>query len=179
MDVSQLPFRILGSTLPELWNVFQGDPVLNPLTASVLVPALLGALSVRIPGLKPGAVGLCLGMTASLLIYSITDPALEWIASSMVARIFLFTNSLLCWMGARYLMLPWTDFVQGMVQPWQIRYWQGRWNSLTIGFQPRPRHSSKTRRRPTNAASERPPQSPNSQALPTSSIQRKPKPRDP
>ncbi|MBC7515166.1 MAG: peptidase S8 [Alkalinema sp. FL-bin-369] len=179
MDVSQLPFRILGSTLPELWNVFQGDPVLNPLTASVLVPALLGALSVRIPGLKPGAVGLCLGMTASLLIYSITDPALEWIASSMVARIFLFTNSLLCWMGARYLMLPWTDFVQGMVQPWQFRYWQGRWNSLTIGFQPRPRHSSKTRRRPTNAASERPPQSPNSQALPTSSIRRRPKPRDP
>ena len=165
MDVSQLPFRILGSTLPELWNVFQGDPVLNPLTASVLVPGVLGALSLRFPRLKSGAVGLCLGMTASLLVYGITDPALEWITSSWVARLFLFTNSLLCWMGARYLILPWTDFVQGMVQPWQVRYWQGRWNALTIGFQPRPRRRSK-------------PQNPNPQAFPTSSIRRKPKPRD-
>ena len=165
MDVSQLPFRILGSTLPELWNVFQGDPVLNPLTASVLVPGVLGALSLRFPRLKSGAVGLCLGMTASLIVYGITDPTLEWITSSWVARLFLFTNSLLCWMGARYLILPWTDFVQGMVQPWQVRYWQRRWNALTIGFQPRPRRSPK-------------PQNPNPQAFPASSIRRKPKPRD-
>ena len=181
MDVSQLPFRILGSTLPELWNVFQGDPVLNPLTASVLVPGVLGALSFRVPRLKPIAVGLCLGMTASLLVYSVTDPALEWIASSVVAQIFLFTNSLLCWMGARYLILPWTDFVQGMVQPWQVRYWQKRWNSLSISFQPKTRRSSKTKGL-TNIAVERPSQSPkpppSPQARSTSSIRRKPKPRD-
>ena len=185
MDVSQLPFRILGSTLPEFWNVFQGDSVLNPLTASVLVPGVLGALSFRVPWLKPIGVGLCLGMTASLLVYSVTDPALEWIASLGVARIFLFTNSLLCWMGARYLVLPWTDFVQGMVQPWQVRYWQKRWNALSIGFQPTTRRRSKTKK-PTNTAIEGPAQSPksqskaqpNPQALPTSSIRRKTNPRD-
>ena len=149
MDVSQLPFRILGSTLPELWNVFQGDPMLNPLTASVLVPGLLGALSLRIPKFKPGAVGLCLGMTASLLVYSITDPALEWLGSSVAARIFLFANSLLCWVSARYLVLPWTDFIQGMVQPWQVRYWLGRWEARTIDLQPRPRNRRRTKTIPS------------------------------
>ena len=164
MDVSQLPFRILGSTLPELWNVFQGDPMLNPLTASVLVPGLLGALSLRIPKFKPGAVGLCLGMTASLLVYSITDPALEWLGSSVAARIFLFANSLLCWVSARYLVLPWTDFIQGMVQPWQVRYWLGRWEARTIDLQPRPRNRRRTKTIPST-----PP-------LPTPRT--KPKPRD-
>ncbi len=169
MDVSQLPFRILGSTLPELWNVFQGDPLLNPITASVLVPGLLGALSLWIPGLKPGAVGLCLGMTASLLVYGITDPALEWIGSSVAARIFLVANSLLCWMGARYLVLPWTDFIQGFVQPWQIRYWRERWDAPAIALKARSRsrRSSKTR---TSIQS--------SQPLPTSSPRTKPKPHD-
>ena len=168
MDVSQLPFRILGSTLPELWNVFQGDSMLNPLTASVLVPGLLGTLSLRIPRLKPGAVGLCLGMTASLLVYGITDPALQWIGSSVAAQIFLFVNSLLCWMGARYLILPWTDFIQGLVQPWPIRYWQGRWDARPIGLQPR----SRNRRSKTRPSTQSP------QPLPTSSPRTKPKPRD-
>ena len=169
MDVSQLPFRILGSTLPELWNVFQGDPVLNPLTASVLVPGILGALSLRIPRFKPGAIGLCLGMTASLFVYSITDPALEWLGSSIAARIFLFTNSLLCWMGARYLILPWTEFIQGLVQPWQVRYWLGRWDTRTRSLQPRSRNSRSSKPRTSAQAP---------QSLPTSSPRTKPKSGD-
>ena len=171
MDVSQLPFRILGSTLPELWNVFQGDPMLNPLTASVLVPGLLGALSLRIPKFKPGAVGLCLGMTASLLIYSITDPALEWIGSSIAARIFLFTNSLLCWMSARYLVLPWTDFIQGMVQPWQVSDWLGRRDTRPRSLQTRPRNR-RSKTRPST------PSPPTPSPLPTAPPRTKPKPRD-
>jgi serine protease len=131
LDVSQVPFRILGSTIAELGSVFQGDPLLNPLTASMLIPGLLGALSIQIlPRLKPGAIGLSLGMSGSLFVYGFTDPALKWIDSSTTAMIFLVGNSLLCWAMARYLVLPWSEFIQGMIRPWQISHWQARLRSL-------------------------------------------------
>jgi serine protease len=88
LDVSQIPFRILGSTLSELGSVFNGDLVLNPVTASAFIPAILGAVSLKIPVLKPGAIGLSLGMTASLLVYGFTDPNLKWLDSSTLAMVW-------------------------------------------------------------------------------------------
>jgi serine protease len=128
LDVSQIPFRILGSTLSDFGSVLNGDPMLNPVTTSALIPVLLGLLSLKIPVLKPGAIGLSLGMTASLLVYAMTDPRLKWIDSPSMATLFLACNSLLCWAGARYLALPWSEFIQGMIRPWPLSTWNN-WNN--------------------------------------------------
>ncbi len=150
LDVSQIPFRILGSTLSELGSVFNGDLVLNPLTASALIPAILGALSLKIPVIKPGAIGLSLGMTASLLVYGFTDPNLKWIDSSTVAMVFLLGNGLACWVGARYLALPWDEFIQGMLRPWQLQFWKRLGQSLVERMFPRSRGPSVPNRRSTS-----------------------------
>ncbi len=140
LDVSQVPFRILGSTVSELGSVFQGDSVLNPLAASAFIPGVLGALSVQLfPRLKPGAIGLALGMSGSLLVYGFTSPVLKWIDSSTTATIFLVVNSVLCWIMARYLALPWTEFIQGLIRPWQISHWQERWRSVFRRAKPKKR----------------------------------------
>jgi serine protease len=149
LDVSQIPFRILGSTLSELGSVFNGDLVLNPVTASALVPAILGALSLKVPVIKPGAIGLSLGMTASLFVYGFTDPNLKWIDSSTVAMVFLVSNSLVCWVGARYLALPWDQFIQGMIGPWQLQSWISLGRSLVDRVLPKSRGPSVSNRRST------------------------------
>jgi hypothetical protein len=96
----------------------------------VLIPGVLGALSVQIlPRLKSGAIGLSLGMSGSLLVYGFTAPGLKWIDSPTTAMVFLVSNSVLCWVLARYLALPWPEFIQGMVQPWQLSHWQTRWQT--------------------------------------------------
>ncbi len=163
LDVSQVPFRILGSTIAELGSVFQGDPLLNPLTASVLIPGLFGALSVQVlPQLKPGAIGLSLGMSGSLLVYGFTAPGLKWIEEPTTAMVFLVSNSVLCWILARYLALPWPEFIQGMVQPWQLSHWQNRWQNLGRSLL---RRSKPKKRSPNRPISKR--------RLKTSSHQRK------
>ncbi|MGV0103541.1 Peptidase S8 and S53, subtilisin, kexin, sedolisin [Nostoc sp. DSM 114160] len=43
-DLPQWPFRVLGSSIPELGNTLQGTDALNPLFASVLIPIALMAL---------------------------------------------------------------------------------------------------------------------------------------
>ncbi len=128
MDASQIPFRILGSTLSELGNVFQGDATLNPLTASVLIPLIVGGISLRYRQWRSGAIGLSLGMAAALSVYAITDSSVRWLESSgsSGAKGFFGVNAVLCWVWARYLALPWATFVAGMVQPWQAKTWRSR-----------------------------------------------------
>ncbi len=126
MDASQIPFRILGSTLAELGGFFQNDAALNPLTASVLIPLAVGFISLRYRSWRSTAIGLSLGMAAALSVYSVTDSSLHWLETMGIgtAKVFLGINSGLCWAWARYLALPWATFVSGMVQPWQIATWR-------------------------------------------------------
>ncbi|MCY7407226.1 MAG: S8 family peptidase [Alkalinema sp. CAN_BIN05] len=124
IDASQIPFRILGSTVSELGSLFQGDGDLNPITASFALPLVLGLISLRAPRFKEFAIGLSIGMTASLAVYTVTDTSFHWPNNVGVVKFFLAFNSLLCWGWARYLALPWTDFLAGMVEPWQPKTWR-------------------------------------------------------
>ncbi len=124
IDVSQIPFRILGSTVAELGSLFQGDEDLNPISASFALPLIFGLISLLVPRFKQLAIGLSLGMTASLAIYTVTNPSLHWLSNATVVKFFLAFNSLLCWGWARYLALPWTDFLTGIVEPWQPKTWR-------------------------------------------------------
>ena len=124
IDGSQIPFQILGSTVSELGSVFQGDGDLNPITTSFALPLVFGLISLRAPRFKEFAIGLSIGMTASLAVYTVTDPSLHWLPNIAVVKFFLAFNSLLCWGWARYLALPWSDFLTGMVEPWQPKTWR-------------------------------------------------------
>jgi serine protease len=96
-DLPQWPFRVLGSSLPELGNSLQGTGALNPLFASVLIPVLLIVLLLGHPNWKWFAVGSTLGIAACLTISAIYDPAVWGLGDGNIARIFLIVNALLCY----------------------------------------------------------------------------------
>ena len=154
IDASQIPFRILGSTVSELGSLFQGDEDLNPISASFALPLVFGLISLLVPRFRELAIGLSLGMTASLAIYTVTDPSLHWLSNATVVKFFLTFNSLLCWGWARYLALPWTDFLTGMVEPWQPKTWRrllrGAGHSKPKISIPSRRGASSKRKRPRN-----------------------------
>ncbi len=131
MDASQIPFRILGSTLSEMGSLFQGDVALNPLTASVLIPLAFGLISLRYRPFRETSIGLSLGMAAALSVYAFTDSSLHWIENNnmVFAKSFLAVNAGLCWSWARYLALPWSQFMSGMVEPWQAQTWRSFFQS--------------------------------------------------
>jgi serine protease len=134
MDASQIPFRILGSTLSEVGSLFESDDALNPVTASGLIPLIVGLISLRYRALNDTATGLSLGMAAALSVYAVTDSSLHWMDDTgvmngvmngpVVAKAFLAVNAGFCWGWARYLALPWDRFVRGLVEPWQAKTWQ-------------------------------------------------------
>jgi serine protease len=95
-DLPQWPFRLLGSSIPELGNALQGTGALNPLFASVLIPIALIALLLGHPQWKWFAIGSSLGVAACLGISAILDPAVWGLGSGMLARVFLIVNALLC-----------------------------------------------------------------------------------
>ena len=101
-DVPQFPFRLLGSSIPELGSAIQGSPLLNPIFASVLVPFCLIALFLGHPSWKWFAVGSALGVASCLAISAAIDPGMMWLGSGVVARTFLGINALLCF-GMGYL----------------------------------------------------------------------------
>ncbi|WP_416676685.1 S8 family peptidase [Egbenema bharatensis] len=101
-DIPQFPFRILGSSIPELGGAIQGSPLLNPLFASVLIPFCLVALLLGHPSWKWFAVGSSLGVASCLAISAAIDPAMMWLGDGLVARSFLVVNALLC-LGLGYL----------------------------------------------------------------------------
>lgn len=100
-DLPQWPFRLFGSSIPELGNALQGTDALNPLFASVLIPVLLIALLLGHPSWKWFAIGSTLGIAACLTVSAIYDPAVWGLGSSYLARIFLITNAILCYGLAR------------------------------------------------------------------------------
>lgn len=101
-DLPQFPFRLLGSSIPELGSAIQGSSLLNPLFASVLIPFGLIALLLSHHSLKWFAIGSTLGVAACLAVSAAIDPAMLWLGSGILAQSFLIVNSLLC-VGLGYL----------------------------------------------------------------------------
>jgi serine protease len=101
-DLPQWPFRLLGSSIPELGNTLGGTNPFNPLFASVLVPMVLMALLLGHSKWKWFAIGSTLGVATCLAVSSFSDPAVWGLGSGMLARGFLIANALLCFMLARF-----------------------------------------------------------------------------
>ncbi|ACC81951.1 S8 family peptidase [Nostoc punctiforme] len=100
-DLPQWPFRVLGSSIPELGNTLQGTDALNPLFASVLIPILLMALLLGNPSWKWFAIGSTLGIAACLTVSAFLDPAVWGLGSGNISRLFLIVNALICYGLAR------------------------------------------------------------------------------
>ncbi|BAY13539.1 S8 family peptidase [Calothrix sp. NIES-2098] len=100
-DLPQWPFRLLGSSIPELGNTIQGTDALNPLFASVLIPIVLVAFFLGHPSGKWFAIGSTLGVAACLTVSAVYDPMVWGLGSSYLARVFLIANALLCYGLAR------------------------------------------------------------------------------
>ena len=101
-DLPQAPFRILGSSIPELGNAIAGNSVLNPAFASVLIPLLLMVACWSLPQGKWFAVGTSLGVSACLLVSAVVAPQMWWLGDGAIARTFLVVNGLLCFGLARF-----------------------------------------------------------------------------
>ncbi len=100
-DLPQWPFRLLGSSIPELGNTLQGTDAFNPFFASVLIPVGLMALLLGHPQGKWFAIGTSLGVAACLGVSAVVDPAVWGLGSGIAARIFLIVNAFLCFGLAR------------------------------------------------------------------------------
>ena len=101
-DLPQWPFRLMGSSLPELGNLVMGTANLNPIFASILIPFALIAVLAGHKTLKWFAIGICLGVAACLGIHAIVDPAVWGLGSGAIARCFLGINAFCC-LGLGYL----------------------------------------------------------------------------
>ncbi|MBE9210136.1 peptidase S8 [Nostoc sp. LEGE 06077] len=100
-DLPQWPFRVLGSSLPELGNTLQGTDAFNPVFASVLIPLVLVVFLLGHPSWKWFAVGSTLGVAACLTISAVYDPAVWGLGDGNLARTFLIVNAILCYGLAR------------------------------------------------------------------------------
>lgn len=102
-DLPQWPFRVLGSSIPELGSALQGSPALNPLFASVFIPFVLVLFLLAHPMWKWFAVGTALGVASCLGVHAAIDPAIWGLGSGWFARFFLIANALLCVALARFV----------------------------------------------------------------------------
>ena len=100
-DLPQWPFRVMGSSLPELGNAVQGSSLLNPIFASVLIPAVLVVLLLGHPQWKWLAIGTTLGVASCLAVSAVVSPAVWGLGAGLGARSFLIVNALLCYGLAR------------------------------------------------------------------------------
>ena len=105
-DAPQMPFRILGSSIPELGSAIQGTQLLNPFFASALIPLVLIVLLLGHAQWKWFAVGTALGVTAFLTVSAVVSPDLLWLGDGAIARIFLGLNALVCFGLARLTVKP-------------------------------------------------------------------------
>jgi serine protease len=103
-DLSQAPFRILGSSVPELGSAFNGSAVLNPLFASVLIPFGLLLLVAGTDIGKRFGVGLSLGIASCLMVYAFISPAVWGLGTGILAQGFLIINALLCFALAKLIL---------------------------------------------------------------------------
>ncbi len=101
-DLPQAPFRLLGSSIPELGNAIAGNSILNPVFASVLIPLLLLVFCWSLPQGKWFAVGTSLGVAACLLVSAVVSPQVWLLGDGGIARGFLVVNGLLCFGLARF-----------------------------------------------------------------------------
>jgi serine protease len=101
-DLPQAPFRVLGSSIPELGNAISGNSILNPAFASVLIPLLLMVACWSLPQGKWFAIGTSLGVSACLLVSAVVSPQMWLLGDGEIARIFLVVNGLLCFGLARF-----------------------------------------------------------------------------
>ncbi len=101
-DLPQWPFRVMGSSIPELGSAVQGSSALNPLFASVLIPFILMALLLGHKQWKWVAIGSALGVASCLAVSAVVSPSVMWLGSGIVARLYLVANALLCF-GLAYL----------------------------------------------------------------------------
>lgn len=104
-DAPQWPFRILGSSIPELGSAIQGG-MLNPIFASVLIPAILVVLLLGNAQWKWFAIGTSLGVAACLLVNAVVAPDLLWLGNDWPARLFLVINAILCFALAHLAAKP-------------------------------------------------------------------------
>ncbi len=100
-DLPQAPFRVLGSSIPELGGAIQGSTTLNPFFASVLIPLGLLALLLGHPTGKWFAIGSSLGVAACLAVSAFLVPDLWLLGGGGLARAYLLGNALLCFGLAR------------------------------------------------------------------------------
>ena len=105
-DLPQWPLRVAGSSIPELGTAVQGSAALNPIFASVLIPAGLLVLLLGHRNLKWWAIGSLLGVSACLAVSAVADPELLWLGKGFVARGFLGLNALLCFGLAKLSLRP-------------------------------------------------------------------------
>ncbi|MBW4547955.1 MAG: S8 family peptidase [Symplocastrum torsivum CPER-KK1] len=101
-DLPQWPFRVMGSSIPELGSAVQGSSMLNPIFASVLIPFILVALLLGHKQWKWVAIGSALGVASCLAVSAVVSPSVMWLGSGVVARLYLVANALLCF-GLAYL----------------------------------------------------------------------------
>ncbi|MDE5077537.1 MAG: DUF5942 domain-containing protein [Trichodesmium sp. St2_bin6] len=95
-DLPQWPMRLMGSSLPELGGAIQGSGILNPIFASVLIPALLILLLLGHQQWKWVAIGTTIGVASCLIVSAVVDPAVWGLGTGITAQIFLVVNALLC-----------------------------------------------------------------------------------
>jgi serine protease len=101
-DIPQWPFRVMGSSIPELGNIVQGSSTLNPIFASVLIPLILIIFLLGSSQGKWLAIGCSLGVASCLLVNAFLSPSVWGLGSGIVAQTFLVVNALLC-IGLAYL----------------------------------------------------------------------------
>ncbi|MGL6138182.1 MAG: S8 family peptidase [Planktothrix sp.] len=100
-DLPQWPMRIMGSSLPELGGAIQGSSTLNPLFASILIPAILVILFLGHPQWKWIAIGVTIGTASCLGISAIISPTVWGLGTGWGSQLFLVVNALLCFGLAR------------------------------------------------------------------------------
>ncbi len=105
-DAPQFPFRILGSSIPELGGAIQGTSALNPIFASALIPLALIALLLGHTQWKWFAIGTTIGIAACLGVSAVMSPSMMWLGDGAIARSFLAINALLCFALARLALKP-------------------------------------------------------------------------
>ncbi|MCW6036532.1 S8 family peptidase [Spirulina subsalsa FACHB-351] len=100
-DLPQAPFRVLGSSIPELGTAIQGGTMLNPLFASVLIPGILITLFLGHPQWKWFAIGSALGVASCLAVSMFVNPQVWGLGAGLLAQGFLGLNALLCFALAK------------------------------------------------------------------------------
>lgn len=95
-DLPQWPFRVAGSSIPELGNAVQGTSSLNPIFASVAIPALLIVALLGHKSWKWFAIGTSLGVASCLAVNAVIAPELWGLGDGIWARSFLVMNAVLC-----------------------------------------------------------------------------------